>query len=147
MKLLFTRRRHLGSVSIRLVTWSLYSHVDLIINPAQVIGATAFKGVAVEPIEHRLALASKAVVVDVPVLSAADVEHFAYAQLGKPYDWSGVIGIGLHRNWQEDDSWSCAELVAAALRYGGANLFDDAYHHRVTPQHLLMLNYAKERVK
>lgn len=147
MKLLFTRRHHIGSVGIRLVTWSLYSHVDLIISPTRVIGATAFRGVGVDLLEHRLAAATKALIMDVPVLSTADVEHFAYSQLKKPYDWSGVIGIGLHRNWQEDDSWSCAEFVAAALRYGGANLFDDAYHHRITPQHLLMLNYAKERVK
>lgn len=147
MKLLFTRRHHIGSHVIRAVTWSEYSHVDLMLNDAQVIGAMAFKGVAVASSAHRLDAASNAVVMDVPVLSVSDAEAFAYRQLGKPYDWAGVIGIGLHRDWQHDDKWSCAEFVAAALRFAGARLFDERFYNRVTPQDLLMLPFEREVVK
>lgn len=36
-------------------------------------------------------------------------------QVGKAYDWTGVGGIGFHRNWQDDDKWYCSEL---ATTYG-----------------------------
>ena len=147
MKLLFTRRHHIGSHIIRAVTWSEYSHVDLLLNESQVIGAAAFKGVVVAPISTRLEGASKAILMGVPVKSVSDAEAFAYAQLGKPYDWPGVIGIGLHRDWQHDDKWSCAEFAAATLRYAGTNLFADKFYQRVTPQDLLMLPFGREVVK
>ena len=147
MKLLFSRRHHIGSWLIRFVTWSEYSHVDLVLDDTSLIGATSFDGVAVSQLKDRLAKASKAVMVDIPVKDKAVAEAFAISQLGKPYDWLGVIGIGLKRNWQEDDKWSCAELVASVLSEGGQKPFDSKYHHRITPQHLLSLNFDKVKVK
>lgn len=54
----------------------------------------------------------------------------------KPYDLSAIACFALHRDWQEQDSWFCSELVAGCLEQGGTKLFKDAY--RVTPQHLWM---------
>ena len=147
MKILFTRRRHLGSLIIRMVTWSAYSHVDFILDEERVLGATAPNGVNVEPIRNRLAKASKAVVMEINDVDLDKAKEFAIAQLGKKYDWTNIIGIYLHRDWQDSDSWSCAELIAAILKHSGVQLFDIKFYHRVTPQHLLMLNYKKERIK
>jgi uncharacterized protein YycO len=147
MKLLFTRRRHLGSWIIRFVTWSEYSHVDLLIDNQSLVGAIAFDGVVLSNVEARLSKASKAVLMDIPVKDIELSKEFAVNQLGKKYDWLGVIGIGLKRNWQEDGKWSCAELVAKILAEGGQKPFDSKYHHRITPQHLLSLNFEKVKVK
>lgn len=147
MKLLFTRRHHIGSWLIRAVTWSEYSHVDLILDDTQLIGAIAGDGVVLNKVNERLAISSKAVVMHVPVSDIPASEAFAIGQLGKQYDWLGVIGIGLKRNWQEDDKWSCAELVASILAAGGQRPFDSKFYHRITPQQLLMLNFEKIRVK
>jgi len=147
MKLLFTRRRHIGSWFIRFVTWSEYSHVDIVLHDQFLIGAIAPDGVVLHNMDDRLAMASKALVMELPVQSLDDAKNFALSQIGKRYDWLGVIGIGLHRNWQEDDKWSCAELAAMALNAGGQRPFDSKFHNRITPQDLLMLNFEKRKIK
>lgn len=147
MKLLFSRRWHLGSWLIRFITWSEYSHVDLVLDDNLLIGAIAGDGVVIGKINDRLAKSSKAVMMHIPVKELDVSEAFAIGQLGKQYDWLGVIGIGLKRNWQEDDKWSCAELVASILAAGGQRPFDSKYHHRITPQHLLSLNFEKIKIK
>jgi uncharacterized protein YycO len=147
MKLLFTRRRHVGSWLIRMVTWSNFSHVDVIMPNGTLIGASAPDGVERVKMSSRLDKASKAIVMDIPVGSHEVAFSFLHSQLGKPYDYAGVAGIGLHRDWQEEDKWSCAELVAKALSEAGQKPFDAEFHHRITPQDLLMLNFPKVRVK
>jgi len=147
MKLLFTRRRHIGSWFIRFVTWSEYSHVDIVLHDQFLIGAIAPDGVVLHNIDDRLAMASKALVMELPVQSFDDAKNFALSQVGKRYDWWGVIGIGLKRNWQDDDKWSCAELAAAAAKHAGQKPFDSKFYHRITPQHLLMLNFEKVKIK
>lgn len=57
----------------------------------------------------------------------------ARSQIGKPYDWPGVLGIGFRRNWQESDAWFCSELVAWAFGVSGSPLFRTE-HWRITPQ-------------
>ena len=147
MKILFTRRRHLGSWFIRMVTWSAYSHVDFMIDDVHVLGATAPYGVNVEPTRNRLAKASKAVVMEIKGVDLDQAKEFAIAQLGKKYDWTNIIGIYFHRDWQKNNAWSCAELVAATLKASGVQLFDDKFYSRITPQHLFMLNHPKETIK
>jgi uncharacterized protein YycO len=147
IQLLFTRRRHLGSWLIRFVTWSEYSHVDILLDGKYLIGAIAPDGVVVNKVNDRLQRASKAVIMELPVVSISKAQDYARSQIGKPYDWLGVIGIGLHRNWQENDKWSCAELAAMALDAGGQRPFDSKFHNRITPQDLLMLNFQKIRIK
>ena len=147
MQLLFTRRRHLGSWLIRFVTWSEYSHVDIILHDQSLIGAIAPNGVVKHSMDKRLSMASKALIMELPVNSFQDAKAYALSQLGKKYDWLGVIGIGLHRNWQEEDKWSCAELVAKVLSEGGQKPFDSKFYNRITPQDLLMLNFKKQIIK
>lgn len=62
---------------------------------------------------------------------------FVRSQIGKPYDNKGALGISVERNWQDDDSWFCFELVAAALHYAGREIFECIGH--VTDTHLLMI--------
>lgn len=147
MKLLFTRRRHIGSWLIRFVTWSEYSHVDIVIDDHYLIGSVAGDGVVINSINYRLDKASKAVVMNLPVKSIDDAVSYAKSQIGKGYDWWGVIGIGLKRDWQDDDKWSCAEFVAAVAKHSGQKPFDSKFYHRITPQHLLMLNFEKVKIK
>jgi cell wall-associated NlpC family hydrolase len=138
VQLLFTRRRHPGSALIRVTTWSDWSHVDLI-DGQSVLGAVAFHGVERELLATRLANASRAEVMTIPCADAKAVIEAAKSQIGKPYDWLGVFGIGLHRDWQDPDRWFCSELVAWAFDVAGQPLFRRDSLRRVTPQHLWML--------
>ena len=140
VELLFTRRRHPGSLLIRTVTWSAWSHVD-VVHGDNVIGAVAPHGVELQPLAERLAKASQAAVMIVPSAMAKKVRDIANTQLGKPYDWLGAAGIGLHRNWQETDSWFCSEFAAWCFSTAGHPLIRQEFVHRVTPQHLWMLPY------
>jgi len=130
-----------------MVTWSEYSHVDLVLDDDLLIGAIAGDGVVLGKVKERLAKSSKAVEMHIPVKEADASEAFAISQLGKDYDTWGALGIGLKRNWQDDDKWSCAELVASVLAAGGQRPFDSKFYHRITPQQLLMLNFEKVRIK
>lgn len=50
-----------------------------------------------------------------------------------------LLGLLMHRDWQEEDRWFCSELVAWAFTQGGSPLFRREAMHRITPQHLWML--------
>lgn len=63
------------------------------------------------------------------------------SQIGKPYDITSLLGILIHRQWTDTDSWFCSELVARSFAQGGNSLFREYNIHRITPQNLLMLNY------
>lgn len=103
------------------------------------IEAAAFHGVRVRPLADLLAASSKHRIVEMPG-DPYKVITAARSQIGKPYDWLGVLGIGLHRNWQADDSWFCSELVAWAFEAAGSPLFR-APHWRITPQDLFLPNW------
>lgn len=146
VRLLFSRRHHPGSHLIRIATWSGWSHVDLI-DGDQLIGAVAPAGVVVTPLADRLALASTAAVMDIPCPDPRTVLEAARTQIGKPYDWIGVLGIAAHRDWQEPDRWFCSELAAWAFQVTGHPLFRASALFRVTPQHLWMLPHPARFIR
>lgn len=144
VRVLFTRRRHPGSLAIRTFTWSAWSHVDLLdVSSGQplLIGAVAPSGVVIEPLAYRLQKASRAALVEFKVGRAAAVLEAARSQIGKPYDWTGVAGLVTRsRDWQGEEDWFCSELVAWAIAQGGLPLFRKPMVGRITPQHLWMLD-------
>lgn len=40
-------------------------------------------------------------------------------QVGKGYDFTGILGLQFQRNWQAEDKWFCSELIAGALIKAG----------------------------
>ena len=76
---------------------------------------------------------------DLPCADPDAVIKAALTQLDKPYDFTALFGLLMHRDWQEEDSWFCSELVAWAFAQGGSPLFKPDAIKRVTPQHLWML--------
>ncbi|MCU1718681.1 YiiX/YebB-like N1pC/P60 family cysteine hydrolase [Pseudomonas sp. 5P_3.1_Bac2] len=138
VRLLFSTSRYPFSLLIRASTWSRWSHVALV-DADRVIEATALAGVRETTLAHAIARASDYCLVDLPAADAPAVIAAARSQLGKPYDWSAIAGLGLHRDWQDDDAWFCSELVAWAAHQGGARWLRPEALRRATPQHLWML--------
>lgn len=58
----------------------------------------------------------------------------AKTKLGKPYDYTGILGLGVNRDWQEQDSWFCSEDVADTLKTSGLQLTGLHNVHSVFPQ-------------
>jgi uncharacterized protein YycO len=139
MKILFCTSDKVVARGIRTVTWSDWSHVG-IIDGAEVIEAVWPK-VRVAALADVLAAHPRWVVVDVPCPDEAAAIAAARAQIGKPYDAIGMLGLGVNRDWQDDSRWWCSEHVAMVIKAGGLPVFRDGVMHRITPQHLWMLNY------
>lgn len=140
VKVLFSRRALPGSTAIRVVTWSEWSHVE-ILDGDELIGANMFSGVSITPLRERLALSSKVALVEFECLDPAAVIGAARSQLGKGYDYFGLLGIlARQRNWQSTENWFCSELVAWAFAEAGYPLFRVELGSRIVPQHLWMLH-------
>lgn len=130
------------SLAIRACTWSHWSHVA-IIDGDDVIESVALHGVVRTRLDDRLAVDKLWQIVELPCDDPESVLVAARSQIGKPYDYTAIIGLWLHRVWKDADSWFCSELVAWAFAKAGLPLFRAEALQRVTPQHLWMLPPAE----
>lgn len=135
VKLMFSRSKHPGSYLIRALTWSDYSHVEVLLKDSHIVGSNYPKGVEFFPLDRRVKEASAYLICEVDV-DENKVRDFLTLQVGKPYDKTAIFGILMHRDWHEDDSWFCSELVCAALQYAGVDLVKKP-QNRITPQDVL----------
>lgn len=139
IRLLFcTNPRNPLSWAIRACTWSRWSHVA-VIDGDDVIESVALHGVVRTPLVERQRLDPRWQIVELPCAEPQAVLAAARSQVGKPYDYTAVIGLWLHRVWKDADSWFCSELVAWSFATAGLPLFRADAMQRVTPQHLWML--------
>lgn len=139
IQLLFSTTHHPFSGLIRAATWSRWSHVALVAGP-HVIEAVALEGVRQVSKAYAIERASAYSLVDLPARNPQAIIDAARGQIGKPYDWTAIVGLGLRRDWQEDDSWFCSELVAWAADQAGEAWFRQEALRRVTPEHIWMLS-------
>lgn len=144
-QLLFTTTNLPLSLLIRARSGGPYSHVALI-DGDQVIEAVAGSGVRRAPLQRALERASGAAVMMVPSSNPTAVLAMARSQIGRPYDWSGIAGLGVNRDWQEPDAWFCSELVAWAFEQAGQPLVRADAVSRVTPQNLWVLPHKVQRI-
>ena len=139
-KVIFTRNHSIASIFLRGCLWSPWSHCALI-DGDEVIEASALHGVRRRPLQALIQDSTKWEIVEFPV-EENGVLTMAQTQLGKPYDWGGVFGIGIRRRWQDADSWFCSELVAWAMEKAGFPLFR-TQAWRITPQHLYLPRFLR----
>ena len=131
MHLLFLRRSTPACLAIRLATWSRWSHVAAVFGQ-QAFEATARRGVRQTTVAEVLVGATDHAWASVPCRTEPAL-RFLEAQVGKPYDWTAIVGMLLRRDWQEDDSWFCSELVATASVVAGVPIIRKT-QNRVTPE-------------
>lgn len=137
MQLLFCRSHHPGSYLIRVATWSQWSHVALV--DGDMVIEAVWPQVQLSPLSDVVARYTSHAFTDLSCRFPKQALAAALNQVGKPYDLTALVGMAMRRNWQEDDSWFCSELVAWAFSQGGTDLFRVDKLWRVTPQHLWML--------
>lgn len=140
MKIIFCTSNKIGAQSIRVITWSDWSHVGIIIGD-EVIEAV-YPRVKATPLREVIANHTRYCIVDIPCPNDAAAINAALSQIGKLYDLKGMLGLGINRDWQDDRKWWCSELVAWVILQGGLRIFRDGVMHRITPQHLFMLNFV-----
>lgn len=138
IKLLFCTTNGPISWAIKVVTWSTWSHVAFI-DGDDVIEAVSIHGVRRYPLAKRLTEVSKYAIVELSCDNPEAVLAAAALQIGKPYDYTGVLGIGFHRDWTATNSWWCSELVAWAIATGDKPQWRTDALRRITPEHEWML--------
>ncbi|WP_448577461.1 YiiX/YebB-like N1pC/P60 family cysteine hydrolase [Thermosphaera sp.] len=137
MRILLYRGVSLLSRLIRWRTWSEYSHVALEIHRGEIVDAwkggvrlirSPFEGHDPETVVEAYEIAG------LRPEQAARAALFARAQIGKPYDYWGVLRFIIRRDpTQPNDRWFCSELVFAALLHGGVRLLERVPAHRASP--------------
>lgn len=76
--------------------------------------------------------------IETPFADVDAVQLFLTLQLGKRYDYRGVLGFMSRRDGaQRHDRWFCSELVMAAVAHGGCRLLERVPPHRVSPGQLI----------
>ncbi|MDO5940654.1 YiiX/YebB-like N1pC/P60 family cysteine hydrolase [Burkholderia cepacia] len=143
IQLLFSTDALPVSWVIRAFTWSTWSHVALV-DGDHVIESMPGCGVRRVPLADALRDTGRHELVTMPTNRQVQVLSAAASQIGRPYDYGAVLGIGLHRDWQQDDAWFCSELIAWAFQQAGEPLYRAECMRRVTPQHLYMLPVLPE---
>jgi len=138
IQLLFSANCDPISAVIRAATWSRWSHVS-VVDGGSVIEAAPLHGVRRVSLGGVISQSDDWILIALPCANPAAVIAAAASQIGKPYDYTAILGLGLHRDWQEDDSWFCSELVAWGFNSAGQPLFRSECMRRITPQHLWML--------
>lgn len=143
MKAIFCSKPGIASWLIRVACWSRWSHVAIIEDDEHVIHSTFWGGgVHRTTIWQMLGDYTEIEFTDIPVPDEVAAMAFLRDQLGKPYDWTAIVGMVMRRDWAEVDSWFCSELLEACLRAGGLTRFR-ALLSRITQQHQWMLEPPK----
>lgn len=140
MKLMFCSSNLIGALLIKVVTWSKWSHVAILIDDDTAIEAVHPKVRYVSVAELKAKYKSWCIV-DVPVDDEAAAIAYAKSQISKPYDYTALIGIFFHRDWGDPSDWYCAELAASTIVNGGKKLFRRKFISRIVPQHLWMMDF------
>lgn len=147
MKIVFTSGQGITGAFIRWYTWSWAAHTAVQLDDGSLIDATPSAGVS----RHAGVSGSRVRSFSVVYPDAATqktvearVAQFLYAQLGKPYDWSAILGMGLRRDWHDPGQWFCYELVAAAWEDSGFPLLRAPHVNRLTPRDGLLCPYMAE---
>ena len=70
------------------------------------------------------------------------VLEYALSQMGKPYDYGGVLAIATRiqrkRDFRDDRSWFCSDLVAYAFERGGVPLLNVDNVNLITPRDIML---------
>lgn len=138
VRVAFSRRHGIGSLLLRTYMWDAWSHCGLV-DGDDVIEALIPHGVCRTPLAAFIKRSSAYEIIEIPVPNAEVVLAAVRRQVGKPYDYAGVLGIWFRRNWENTDRWFCSELVAWAIEHT-RSLFR-GHISRITPRDLYIRTY------
>lgn len=123
------------STFLRFFTWSTISHVDIIV-PEGLLGAREM-GVKIRPFNYGHPTRAIIAHVECTDAQAEKVYAFARSQIGKPYNWIGLFGFAIRRDFPSKNRWFCSEIISASFEAAGIHLVAIKQIDRVTPEMIL----------
>ena len=146
MKVLAYKGKRLFSRLIRLQTRSDYSHVAVQMDDGTVIEAWTVSGV--RHVASPMTSHTTGTEIDYFEITAdydqEQVLAFLKSQLGKKYDYRGIVRFLTRRAAPADDRWFCSELVLEAFRRGGVDLQSRIPASYATPRDIAMSPLLKQ---
>lgn len=135
IKLQFSAQNKIGSMLIRWRDWSDYSHVDTLLPDGSLLGARG-DGIKIRD-PYKI---SNKLILCIEVTEQQEKDYYAvlFEQLGKPYDYAGISGFIINRDWQEDDKWFCSELIMYCLMKANIKILNIEHLNRITPNHMIL---------
>lgn len=132
------RGKSLISRMIRWRSWSDYSHAAWVCADGTVLDAWQKGGVrhvANISVGHKPGTPVELFNADLSPAQIHRIELFLKAQLGKKYDWHGVLKFISRRRTTHDQQkkWFCSELISAAFRHVGHPLLARIRDEQVSP--------------
>lgn len=141
IKIRFITEKDFVSNSIRFVTHAPSngpSHVEFELPDGTFLGAHSSGGVQIRPANYCNPTWDRRYAIPVTVEQYTACMAFAAAQIGKPYDFSDIVGIMLDKDWHNPENWICSELVLASLLAAGIKFLNvlPSVSHRIDPDRL-----------
>lgn len=135
MELIFGAAPRIGSLFLRIFTFSRWSHVG-VVNGDEVIEAH-FPRVRSVPLAEFKANYPTWEMADLPTPDDARAWQFCRDQIGKLYDVGALFAFPFQRrDWESPNRWFCSELPVAAANAAGAHYYRDSELSRITPGEL-----------
>lgn len=138
------------SYLIRCRTNSRWSHCGVLLPDGSAIESAAMKGGVIRgSLEAFKERASDYAVAEYICNGPIAFFNFFIAQVGKKYDYTGLIGYQTkNRDFQEDDAWFCSEKTETGFIKGSSGHFSNG-KNLVSPEDIwqcrektLLINYA-----
>lgn len=121
----FVGAADLGGKIINWFDHGPFAHVDTVMPDGSLLGARSDvwagvpAGVQIRPYDYMPFANPVRAVLDASDEVVEAYYTFVQAQIGKPYDMTGIVGFAVGRDWRNANAWFCSELVAAALEESG----------------------------
>jgi hypothetical protein len=111
---------------------------------AMLVGGVKYRELT--DVQYKRAVGSETFKIKLSDNECAKYSGFMQEQDGKPYDWRAIASFAMGqrvwraRDWREDDSWFCSELIARALEVAGVIRFPAGIAASfITPRDLWLL--------
>lgn len=142
-RVLLFRGRGIISALIRWQTRSVYSHAALLMPDGKIIESWQGEGVRTKQLTDWSNI-DQFEVVGMTSEQWIDAIEFARLQIGRGYDYLGVIRFISRRSMPANGRWFCSELVFMALRVAGVDLLARIEAGEVSPGVLALSPLLKE---
>lgn len=115
-------------------TWSDITHTSAFVNDSEVIEAWG-GGVVRRNWREGHTKGTRIRIMRVECTKEQEEKFYAFlsAQLGKKYDFAGIMGFGLSANMANKDKWFCSELIFASAKYAEIELLARIEPYKVSP--------------
>ncbi|EDO8872226.1 hypothetical protein GL638_00555 [Campylobacter coli] len=91
-----------------------YSHCEIILDNLMISSSPRDKGVRIKEFKDT----GRWDFIEINDINETKIKEFLYSQIGKKYDFLGILGF-FTLTKDSEDKWFCSEIIIRALQIGG----------------------------